>query len=97
MYFQETVQFRKTLFLNGLINCLFFQGVEDIWRNRHPGGLCNQHVLCGGLCDVAEQRAALRSLCPAVRSLSVLCRLPGKFVYCKIVHLLLKHCLTCVK
>lgn len=71
---------------------MFLQGVEDFRRHRHPGGLCNQHVLCGGLRDGAEQRAALRPLCSALRSLSVLRRLPGESPLLQ--HSLLRHFLA---
>ena len=70
---------------------MFLQGVEDFRRRRHPG-LCNQHVLCGGLRDGAEQRAALRPLCSPLRGLSVLRRLPGESPLLR--HSLLRHVLA---
>lgn len=83
------------LVLNSPINRSFVQGVEDFRRHRHPGGLCNQHLLCGGLRDVPEQRAALRSLCTALPSLPVLCKLPGELDHCNIAfisHTLFFYC-----
>lgn len=58
--------------------CCCFKGVEDFRRHRHPGGLCNQHVLCDCLCDRPEQRAALRFRCSPLSGVSVLRRLPGE-------------------
>ena len=72
----------QDVFPGTLINRLFVQGVEDFWRHRHPGRLCNQHVLCRGLRDSTEYCAALCPRLSAFHSLSVLCWLSGEFHLC---------------
>lgn len=69
--------------------------MEDFRRRRHPGGLCDQHVLCGGLCDFTEQRAALRSRFTALHSLPVLCRLPGELDHTHTLFFLLHSMILC--
>lgn len=64
--------------------------MEDCRRHRHPGGLCNQHVLCDCLCDGVEQRPALRYHFSRVGGLSGLRDLPGRLSH--YFFFLLYHC-----
>lgn len=56
------------------------QGVEDRRRGGHPGGLCHQHALCGGLRDQPKQCGSLCAGGLALYSVPMLCGLPGELI-----------------